>query len=218
MITRLRSIVRALVRRIASRILGVPDQAVPIYELTARHLRRLQVLPTRIEMLEYLPKGGIVAEIGVDKGDFSAEILRVAKPSKLHLVDVWSSKRYHEGLQKVVEAKFASEIASGTVEINKGLSTEAVTQFPDDYFDWIYIDTDHMYATTRDELALYAPKVKPGGIIAGHDFIIGNWASLVRYGVQEAVYEFCCRNDWELRYMTMENAGFPSFAIQRIPE
>jgi hypothetical protein len=189
---------------------------VPIYEFAAKHIRDLQVLPHRRALLEQLPKGGVVAEIGVDRGDFSEQILRVTAPAKLHLIDAWSSKRYHQGLQEFVEDRFAAGVAQGIVEINKGLSTQMAAHFPDAYFDWIYIDTDHGYTVTRDELALYAPKVKPAGIIAGHDFVVGNWARFLRYGVREAVYEFCCLNDWEMRWMTMENGGLPSFAIKRI--
>lgn len=216
MLKRLRGMGRTLVGRTARHIIGPPDPRVPVYELTPRHIRHLQVLPDRAALLEQLPKNGVVAEIGVDRGDFSEQILRVTAPAKLHLIDAWSSKRYHQGLQKFVEDRFAAGIAQGIVEINKGLSTDMAAHFPDAYFDWIYIDTDHSYFTTRDELVLYAPKMKLEGMIAGHDFVVGNWASLVRYGVQEAVYEFCCLNDWEMRWMTLENGGFPSFAIRRM--
>ncbi|MEX0773138.1 MAG: class I SAM-dependent methyltransferase, partial [Balneolales bacterium] len=83
------------------------------------------------------------------------------------------------------------------------------------YFDWIYIDTDHSYETTRDELRLYASKVKQGGIIAGHDYVKGNWITTYRYGVIEAVHEFCVNNDWELIYLTAEPIENQSFAIRR---
>ncbi|MCU0386267.1 MAG: hypothetical protein MUE38_09580, partial [Flavihumibacter sp.] len=61
-----------------------------------------------------------------------------------------------------------------------------------------------------------APKLKPGGIIAGHDFIKGNWLSGYRYGVMEAVYEFCVTHNWELIFLTTETNDHPSFAIRRI--
>ena len=40
-----------------------------------------------------------------------------------------------------------------------------IFDFKDDYFDWIYIDTDHSYPTTIGELEAYAPKIKENGII-----------------------------------------------------
>jgi len=88
--------------------------------------------------------------------------------------------------------------------------------FPDAYFDWIYIDTDHSYPTTRDELAVYESKMKPGGIIAGHDYVMGNWRGSLKFGVIEAVHEFCIARNWELLYVTTEQTTNASFAIRKI--
>lgn len=92
---------------------------VPRYELEARHIRNLVVLTDRVELLKRLPHGGIVAEVGVDHGDFSSLILEHNQPRKLHLIDAWSSERYHQGLRDLVAKKFASEIAEGHIEINE---------------------------------------------------------------------------------------------------
>lgn len=192
------------------------SKKIPKYELNEKHISNLRVITDREKLLELLPKNAVVAEIGVDKGEYSELILRITKPEKLHLIDMWSSKRYHEKLMKTVKNKFHKEISEKTIIINRGVSTEAVNGFEDNYFDWIYIDTGHSYETTAEELKLYSQKVKPSGIIAGHDFIIGNWDSGFRYGVIEAVYEFCVNNDWEIIYLTMEINNNPSFAIRRI--
>jgi hypothetical protein len=173
-------------------------------------------VPDRLEMLRLLPANGVVAELGVDVGGFTAQILEICTPAKLHLIDFWGSKRYHQGKREGVFRRFASQIEATQVEINLGLSTDVVHDFTDKYFDWIYIDTDHTYQTTKQELELYQQKVKIGGIIAGHDYIIGNWLEMRRYGVIEAVHEFCIRNHWEMIYLTIENNRPPSFAIRRI--
>ena len=68
---------------------------------------------------------------------------------------------------------------------------------------------------TAAELRAYAPKLKPGGIMAGHDYSMGNWVKGFRYGVIEAVHEFCVEHDWELRYLTVQRLERPSFAISR---
>jgi hypothetical protein len=102
--------------------------------------------------------------------------------------------------------------------MHRKLSTDAAGDFQDDYFDWIYIDTDHSHKTTLEELLKYASKVKKDGIIAGHDYSMGNWVRSYRYGVIEAVHEFCVVYGWELVYLTLEPIEKQSFAIRRIQQ
>lgn len=192
------------------------DRKIPRYELSRKHIANLKAVEDRNVLLELLPRNGTVAEIGVDHGEFSEHILRIVQPAKLHLIDIWDSERYHRGLMDHVTKKFEKEIDRKQVEINLGLSVEVGQRFPDHYFDWVYIDTVHSYQVTRDELELYSRKVKPGGIMAGHDFMLGNWIKGYRYGVIEAVYEFCVKNNWELIYISMENGTPASFAIKEI--
>ncbi len=192
------------------------EARIPKVDLSARHIANLRNLLTREDLLALMPKDAVVAEMGVDHGDFSEKILSICSPRKLHLIDVWATERYHDGLAQLVNKKFKTHIESGQVEINRGYSTTVVNDFQADYFDWIYIDTDHTYQTTADELKMYAPKMKKGGIMAGHDFVMGNWETGFRYGVIEAVYEFCAKEDWELIYLTMEMENNPSFAIRKI--
>jgi hypothetical protein len=96
------------------------------------------------------------------------------------------------------------------------LSFGAIASVQDNYFDWVYLDTDHTYETTRRELELLRSKMKKGGIIAGHDYLMGNWNAGHRYGVIEAVREFCLKYDWEMIFLTHELDIPPSFAIRQI--
>jgi len=203
-------------RKVLIKLTHKISETVPRFNLEEKNIQNTKFLLNRTVLLQSLPKNAIVAELGVDQGDFSAEILKFCEPKKLHLIDFWGSKRYNQIKQKSVEKRFEDELKRGQLEINLGFSIEVVKQFPDNYFDWIYIDTDHSYKTTKAELDLYAPKMKSGGVIAGHDFIVANWYGLVKYGVIEAVYEFCLQNNWEIIYITAENKGFPSFAIRKI--
>ncbi len=191
---------------------------LPRVKLEYKHTKQSTILPSRELLLEHFPKGGVVAEIGVDEGDFSEKILEICQPAKLHLIDFWGSQQYNQAKRQKVEHKFREQIKDQLVEINLGLSTQAASQFPDDYFDWIYIDSDHSYQTTKEELELYHSKVKSYGIIAGHDYAMGDWGGmgLTRYGVIEAVHEFCMNYDWEIIFLTIDATINPSFAIRRI--
>jgi len=46
----------------------------------------------------------------------------------------------------------------------------AVKLFPDGYFDCVFIDTSHQYEHTKAELEAWEPKIRPGGILSGHDY------------------------------------------------
>lgn len=51
-----------------------------------------------------------------------------------------------------------------------GLSSlDASCKFPDEYFDFIFLDTSHEYEMTKVEILLWYRKLKIGGILAGHD-------------------------------------------------
>ncbi|WP_208300341.1 class I SAM-dependent methyltransferase [Prosthecobacter fusiformis] len=189
---------------------------LPRVALETRHIENCQILLNRKIMLQKIGQRDMVAELGVNQGDFSQEILNISRPAVLHLVDIWGSERFHEGLFNEVQDKFKTEIERQAVRIHRKLSTEAASDFEDEYFDMIYIDTDHSYNTTRDELTAYSTKVKSDGIIAGHDYSMGNWIKAYRYGVIEAVHEFCIKYNWEILYLTADTLESQSFAIRRI--
>jgi hypothetical protein len=56
-------------------------------------------------------------------------------------------------------------------------------------FDFIYIDANHSYEEVREDLRLWFPKVKLGGIIGGHDYGFSAFP-----GVKQAVDEFCAKH------------------------
>ena len=196
------------------RILAVSQ--LPKVPLEEKHIANCQLVLDRKTLIQRIGKKEIVAELGVERGEFSKEILDATNPSELHLVDLWGCNRYHNGLFDEVKEKFAVELESEVVQIHRKYSTDAASDFEDGYFDLIYIDTDHSYRTTRAELLAYLPKMKPNGIIAGHDYTMGNWVKSYHYGVIQAVHEFCVEQDWELIFLTAEHLENQSFAIRRI--
>src|SRR5438128_2636692 len=79
----------------------------PTADFGQEHVRHLVSFRDRETLLDHLLKGGVVAEIGVNEGEFSEKILSVCQPKKLVLIDVWASKRYHGGLFEKVKNRFA---------------------------------------------------------------------------------------------------------------
>ena len=192
-----------------------PEPGVEIYELSKEHIENLVILPTRRDLLEKMQKGSICAELGVNEAEFSKEIIEIVSPDKLHLIDLWGSERYDEKVMEDALKRVKEEIESGQAEVHRGYSYDVLEEFPEASLDWVYIDTDHTYSTTIKEIEVASRKVKPNGIIAGHDYIEGTWNNWIRYGVMEAVNEFCVKNDWEMIYRTTEITTPPSFAIRK---
>lgn len=192
------------------------EQKLPKVFLDAEHVSDCRLIPGRSDLLAMIPKRSVIAELGVNMGDFSSEILKICEPKQLHLIDIWGSERYHDDLFEGVKDRFKEQIENGTVVIHRMLSVEAANLFTDDFFDFVYIDTVHDYPTTRDELRAYAPKLKPDGILAGHDYNKGNWVKGLRYGVIEAVHEFAKNENWKLAAITANYPESPSFALQRL--
>jgi hypothetical protein len=178
----------------------------------------LQV-PDRVAMLGLLPKNGMVAEIGVFKGEFSAQILRVAQPAKLHLVDAWpdqvirSDGEYISGADAgmFVAERFGDELDAGKVTLHRALSAPAAARFPDSHFDWIYIDAGHDYRSVKADLAAWYPKVKPGGFITGHDFI-----QKPGYGVVTAALEILRSQPLAFVALTSEPHGSRSWVLKKL--
>lgn len=53
-------------------------------------------------------------------------------------------------------------------------SFEALSDFPNNSLDFVYIDGNHMYGYTAMDLMAWTSKVKKGGVIAGHDYCKSN--------------------------------------------
>jgi predicted O-methyltransferase YrrM len=53
--------------------------------------------------------------------------------------------------------------------VHNDLSTAAADHFEDESLDCIFIDGDHSEKAVRADINAYFHKVKPGGILCGHD-------------------------------------------------
>jgi predicted O-methyltransferase YrrM len=71
-------------------------------------------------------------------------------------------------------------------------SDDAVNDFKDGSFDFVYIDGIHTYDGVKSDIINYLPKVKKGGVIGGHDYT-NQLEHLV--GVYEAVNEMFGKPD-----------------------
>jgi hypothetical protein len=148
-------------------------------------------------VLDAIAPQTIGAEIGVWKGEFSEKIL-TANPKKLHLIDPWKfrpdlpgrwfggyiarSQKDMDDIYSGVQKKLGSK---PNVKIHREAIETFVDNFPDEYFDWVYIDGDHGQA--KRDIVLLTPKVKKGGLVMGDDYSWGGASP----GLSEANLRTC---------------------------
>ena len=60
----------------------------------------------------------------------------------------------------MVAERFADKLVNDFVTIQRGYFTHLLAQFADSTFDWLYIDSDHGYKATAQELRLTPTKVR----------------------------------------------------------
>jgi hypothetical protein len=206
--------------RLRSARLGLTPRDVP--GLSEEHLGSCTVVTDRVRMLERLPKGGVAIELGVLAGDFSERILRIVRPERLELVDLFNAvdspgrERFVPAThQAYVERRFAREIADGRVVIRRGLSWEILESFPDETFDLVYIDADHSYPAVRRDLLAALPKTKPSGHIALNDYTCFDHLAMAEVGTVAAVNEICHSHDLDVAFFALQPQMFCDVVLRR---
>ncbi len=63
-------------------------------------------------------------------------------------------------------------------------STNVASRYANSYFDFVFIDGNHAYPYVAEDIRAWLPKVRPGGILAGHDYV-----DKPKYGVIQACHE-----------------------------
>ncbi len=137
----------------------------------------------RRQLLEQMPANAVCAEIGVWKAEFSEYIDQLTQPSQLVLIDPWAfqpdfpHRMFGGSVAKAqtdmdaIHQDVCQKMNGDHVRIVRKMSQDAVADFPDNFFDWVYIDGNHYYDYVRQDLEIWFPKVKPGGYVTGDDYL-----------------------------------------------
>jgi precorrin-6B methylase 2 len=133
---------------------------------------------------ENLKPGMVVAEIGTYDGSTTIETAAMVKQvnGKYVAVDWFKgndglnngahsfSEDKHEPILNAFKSNIKEAGVEDVVEIFDMKSVDAAALIPDQSLDICFIDADHRYSGVKADILAYLPKVKPGGIICGHDF------------------------------------------------
>ena len=132
-------------------------------------LNRPSLIPLKVK------ENLVGAEIGVAYGGNARHILQELNIKKLYLIDPYTSVK---GVQREKAARKST--FKGAQKLLKpwddrivwlnDISSKAAKRIPDLSLDFVYIDGDHRLGPVIQDIRLYWPKIKMGGLMAGHDY------------------------------------------------
>lgn len=121
-------------------------------------------------------KSGV--EIGVSAGRYSKWICQKVKGVKLYCVDPWDA--YDEYVEQHgdqgqvnlnnIYDRAKERLKNYNCEFIRKHSMDAVEDFEDNSLDFVFIDGNHSFEYVVNDIAQWSKKVRPGGIISGHDY------------------------------------------------
>lgn len=147
-----------------------------------------------VQLLSQLPDrpGGLwAAEVGVYRGACAAYLLAHVPKLTLVLVDPWAEiaedsayrktgdrcaaltqAQHEENYQAMLAAvaPYQTGDALNRAIIERQSSLAAAAEQSDGFLDMVFIDGAHDYASVAADIAAWWPKVRPGGLLTGHDY------------------------------------------------
>lgn len=121
-----------------------------------------------------LPDNAVIAEVGVADG-YSALYLahwldRIGKNFTLYMIDnmdYGGAEQMNTLMRHITKSGFSDRIILFPYN-----SLDASCKFPDNHFDFVFIDASHKYEETKADIRLWYHKVKEDCWLAGHDYFM----------------------------------------------
>jgi predicted O-methyltransferase YrrM len=122
-------------------------------------------------------KNGV--EVGVSGGRFSQSICARNPGIKFYGVDPYSIEENNDNFKTQEDAEYAYATALRRCKaydytLIRKTSAEGVKEFKDGSLDFVYLDGNHMYDHVIEDVRLWSKKVRVGGILSGHDYMLRN--------------------------------------------
>ena len=134
------------------------------------------------------------AEIGVLRGSTMNTLLSNLPDLKMIGVDAWAYQKLtgaeceedykHYDMRELErQARAVAEKYPGRCRLIKGRSVDAAEQIEDESLDFVFLDAGHTEEAVISDIVAWAPKVKPDGVVFGHDW----WFPTVRRALDRAL-------------------------------
>ena len=144
-----------------------------------------------VDLINDLPNGIVMAEIGCYAGESSILFLQSGKIKHFYAVDPWSADRNGEWWNNAINMNLSPKMMKRTLEVFdemewaeecfdfrikpyenvtklKMIFEEALPVLPE--LDFVYIDGDHSYNAVKKDISNARKIIKATGVIAGHDY------------------------------------------------
>jgi predicted O-methyltransferase YrrM len=145
------------------------------------------------DMVNKLPSGSKIVEVGTYEGKSFAylivEMVNAGKRFQITGVDSFTFPDLYNKFNR--NMKPVKELFDTIVD----QSWNAPQKFDDGSLDFVFIDADHVYENVKKDILAWMPKIKKGGIIAGHDFVN------IHPGVIQAVCEIFGERNIDTSYL-----------------
>jgi hypothetical protein len=141
------------------------------------------------------------AEIGVWRGYFSKFLIKDNPKLKLYSIDAWiaygdPTANFDQETMDRYYLETKNRLKPYNCKVIRAWSTDAAKKFENESLDFVYIDANHDYKSSKKDIAAWHPKVRKGGIVSGHDYVEGLFGKYdIRFGVIEAVNEWIAENN-----------------------
>ncbi len=132
------------------------------------------------------------AEVGVYKGETTEHLAQYSHIKKLYAIDPWAQDNLEYEDYKELSKQFKRSNSHGkslnvktwdelynyveqrlsgyeSVELMRDTSSDAFDKIDHD-LDFVFIDGDHAYDSVKFDIYTWSQKVKPGGLLMGHDY------------------------------------------------
>jgi hypothetical protein len=129
---------------------------------------------------------GLAFEVGVRDGGFSEHLLSKWTGRLLVSIDPWADAADEPYFERT---RTRLSPFGDRSEIWRTTSVEAAARVQRASADFVYIDALHDYDSALEDVTHWYPKLRPGGIIAGHDYVDGEFPEGA-FGVKRAVDGF----------------------------
>lgn len=139
-------------------------------------------ITTRKDLARYFNQLGfnVGAEIGVAEGNYSIQLCDANPLLKLYAIDSWGLEdpiSHHLRIDAYQTAQ--QKLSPYNITLIRKFSMDALKDFEDSSLDFVYIDANHRFDYVVYDIIEWTKKVKKGGIVSGHDYVVANQCGVI---------------------------------------